>query len=108
MVNYQAIEPVNVHERLNEVDARAVADVFRILSDPTRVRLLNALKDSELCTSELATLVGLSGSAISHQMRDMRLMRLVSTRRQGRNVYYSLLDHHVRHLLEDTLKHVRE
>ena len=89
-------------------EARAVAEIFQLLADPTRVRLIAALRHADLCVSDLAQIMGLTESAISHQMRDLRLRRLVSSRRDGRHVYYSLKDHHVRHLLEDTLKHVKE
>ena len=86
----------------------AVADVFKLLGDPTRVRLLDALSHGERCVCDLATLVGTSESAISHQLRLLRSARLVRVRRVGRMAYYSLDDHHVIGLLHDTRKHVEE
>jgi len=86
----------------------AVADVFKLLGDPTRVRLLDALSHGERCVSDLAALVGTSESAISHQLRLLRSARLVRVRRVGRMAYYSLDDHHVIGLLHDTRKHVEE
>ena len=86
----------------------AVADVFKLLGDPTRVRLLDALSHGERCVCDLAALVGTSESAISHQLRLLRSARLVRVRRVGRMAYYSLDDHHVIGLLHDTRKHVEE
>ena len=86
----------------------SVAGVFRLLGDPTRVRLVDALSHGERCVCDLASLVGLSESAVSHQLRLLRAARLVRARRSGRMAYYSLDDHHVVGLLHDTRKHVEE
>ena len=86
----------------------AVSDVFKLLGDPTRVRLVDALAHGERCVCDLASLVGLSESAISHQLRLLRAARLVRVRRSGRMAFYSLDDHHVVGLLHDTRKHVEE
>lgn len=86
----------------------AVAEVFKLLGDPTRVRLLDALSHGERCVCDLATLVELSESAVSHQLRLLRTARLVRVRRTGRMAFYSLDDHHVIGLLQDTRKHVEE
>lgn len=86
----------------------AVADVFKLLGDPTRVRLVDALAYGERCVCDLAGLVGLSESAVSHQLRLLRAARLVRVRRAGRMAFYSLDDHHVIGLLHDTRKHVQE
>jgi DNA-binding transcriptional ArsR family regulator len=86
----------------------AVAEVFKLLGDPTRVRLVDALSQGERCVCDLAELVGLSESAVSHQLRLLRAARLVRVRRAGRLAYYSLDDHHVIGLVHDTRKHVEE
>ena len=86
----------------------AVADVFKLLGDPTRVRLVDALTHGERCVCDLANLAGLSESAVSHQLRLLRAARLVRVRRSGRQAFYSLDDHHVVGLLHDTRKHVEE
>jgi len=93
---------------LAERTVESVADVFKLLGDPTRVRLLDALSHGERCVCDLATLVGLSESAVSHQLRLLRGARLVRARRSGRMAFYSLDDHHVIGLLHDTRKHVEE
>jgi len=86
----------------------AVAEVFKLLGDPSRVRLLDTLTHGERCVCDLAALAGLSESAVSHQLRLLRSARLVRVRRAGRLAYYSLDDHHVIGLLHDTRKHVEE
>lgn len=86
----------------------AVADVFKLLGDPSRVRLLDVLAHGEQCVCDLAAIVGLTESAVSHQLRLLRAARLVRVRRAGRLAYYSLDDHHVIGLLHDTRKHVEE
>ena len=88
--------------------AELVATNFRALSDPTRVRILHALSLGELRNRDLADVLGLTESAVSHQMKDLRLMKLVTAERHGRTVRYRLNDSHVRHIFEDALKHVQE
>jgi DNA-binding transcriptional ArsR family regulator len=86
----------------------AIALMFKLLGDPTRVRLLDALSHGERCVCDLAALAGLSESAVSHQLRLLRGARLVRVRREGRMAYYALDDHHVIGVLHDTRKHVEE
>ena len=86
----------------------ALADTFRVLGDPTRVRILDALSHGELCVCDIATAVGISESAASHQLRLLRGMRLVRPRRAGRQVYYAVDDHHILELLQQALTHVQE
>ena len=86
----------------------SLAETFRVLGDATRVRILDALSRSELCVCDIARLVGLSESAVSHQLRLLRNMRLVRTRRAGRMVYYALDDQHIVRLFEQGLEHVQE
>jgi DNA-binding transcriptional ArsR family regulator len=85
-----------------------LADTFRVLGDPTRVRILDALSDGELCVCDIASLVGMSESAVSHQLRLLRGMRLVRPRRAGRLVYYAVDDHHILELLRQAMTHVTE
>jgi ArsR family transcriptional regulator len=86
----------------------ALADTFRVLGDPTRVRILDALATGELCVCDIASLVGISESAVSHQLRLLRGMRLVRPRRAGRLVYYAVDDQHILELLKQALTHVQE
>ena len=85
-----------------------LADTFRVLGDPTRVRILDALASGELCVCDIASLVGISESAVSHQLRLLRSMRLVRPRRAGRLVYYAVDDHHILALLNQAMTHVEE
>jgi DNA-binding transcriptional ArsR family regulator len=87
---------------------QSIADVFRLLGDPTRVRLVDALTHGERCVGDLAALVGISESAVSHQLRLLRAARLVRVRRAGRQAYYALDDHHVVELFHDMRKHMEE
>jgi DNA-binding transcriptional ArsR family regulator len=89
-------------------EVSALAETFRVLGDPTRVRILDALSVAELCVCDLATLLGVTESAVSHQLRLLRAMRIVRSRREGRMVYYALDDHHVTALFEQGLDHVEE
>jgi DNA-binding transcriptional ArsR family regulator len=86
----------------------ALAETFRVLGDPTRVRILDALAGGELCVCDIASLVGISESAVSHQLRLLRGMRLVRPRRAGRLVYYTVDDQHIIELLRQALTHVEE
>lgn len=82
--------------------------LLKAVADPTRLRLLSALNTGELCVCDLAAVVGISESAVSHQLRLLRAHRLVSSRKEGRIVYYRLLDHHVTVLIGSALEHARE
>jgi DNA-binding transcriptional ArsR family regulator len=86
----------------------ALTDIFRVLGDPTRLRLLDALSRRELCVGDLANQLGVSESAVSHQLRLLRTARLVRARRDGRMIFYSLHDTHVLTLFDQALRHVQE
>lgn len=94
--------------RQDAATVRALADLFSILGDPTRVRIVDVLAEGELCVCDIATEVGISESAVSHQLRLMRGMRIVRGRREGRCVYYTLDDQHVLDLFQQGLRHVSE
>ena len=93
---------------LTDTSAVALAETFKVLGDPTRVRILDALSRSELCVHDLAGRVGMSESAVSHQLRLLRGQRVVRTRRDGRNIYYALDDQHIVGLFVQGLEHVEE
>ena len=84
-----------------------LADFFKVLGDSTRVRILMALDCSELCVCDLAELLSMTKSAVSHQLRALRQSRLVRYRREGKNVFYSLDDEHVRQVMETALHHLQ-
>ena len=85
-----------------------LADFFKIFGDGTRVRILLALDSGEMCVCDISETLGMSMSAVSHQLRMLRDAKLVTSRREGRSIYYSLCDDHVRIVLETALEHVGE
>lgn len=93
---------------LSAETAQALAETFRVLGDPTRIRLIGAMATTERCVGDLAALVGMSESAVSHQLRMLRAARLVRTRRAGRQVFYTLDDAHILALYQQGLSHVHE
>ena len=93
---------------MNDDASAALAETFKLLGDVTRVRMLDALSRDELCVCDLATLLTVSESAVSHQLRLLRGMRLVRARRSGRMVFYALDDRHITRLFQQALRHVQE
>lgn len=85
-----------------------LTEIFRVLGDPTRVRMLDALAASELSVGDLARRLGISESAVSHQLRLLRTSRIVRSRREGRMIFYALDDEHVLALFRQGLRHVQE
>ncbi|MBE9070476.1 helix-turn-helix transcriptional regulator [Leptolyngbya cf. ectocarpi LEGE 11479] len=88
--------------------AQRMAEFFGVLSDPNRWRILSALATQELRVRDLAAMVDMSESAVSHQLRILRNSRLVKYRKQGRNVLYCLKDHHIFNLYRDVSEHLDE
>lgn len=107
-----AIHPEAVDEArgslCSEEELILIADTFQILASPTRLQIVRALAGRELCVCDLAAVVGASQSSVSHHLRQLRQMRLVRYRRDGRMAFYSLDDDHVARLFELGLEHVRE
>jgi DNA-binding transcriptional ArsR family regulator len=93
---------------LDEHTAAHVAELFRSFSDTSRVRILSVIIGQELNTSKLAEFIGLTESAVSHHLRGLRQMRIVQARRDGKEVYYSVIDPHIIELFQQGLRHVQE
>lgn len=85
-----------------------LTELFRIFGDSTRVRILYVLFESEMCVCDIAALLGMTQSAISHQLRALKNARLVKARRDGKTVFYSLADQHVKTILDQGLEHISE
>lgn len=85
-----------------------LAETFKILGDPTRIKIAYALSKEELCVCDIANLLGVSQSAVSHSLRTLRQMKLVKFRREGKIAYYTLDDEHIASLLEEGFRHVEE
>jgi DNA-binding transcriptional ArsR family regulator len=107
LFRYLLIKVVTMSEGLDEGTATYLAELFRALSDTSRVRIVSALVQGEMNVSSLADAVGISESAVSHHLRGLRQMRLVRGRKDGRQVFYSLDDDHIEALFRLGLDHVQ-
>ncbi|MCC2683758.1 MAG: ArsR family transcriptional regulator [Paenibacillaceae bacterium] len=97
-----------VKQKMIEVDtASDVAEVFKALGDPTRVRIIFALLQNELCVHDISKVLEMGQSAVSHQLRYLRNLRIVRRRKEGKTVYYALDDSHIEQIFAQTLQHVR-
>lgn len=96
-------------QMLEQDDVLVTAEFFKALSDPTRICIVNALQIHEwLCVSDLAELLGLTKSALSHQLSYMRLNKLVTVKRDGKRAFYALNDDHVKKVFDLAISHIRE
>jgi len=91
---------------LDNATAQDVANLFKAISDPTRVRILGLLMHAEVCVGELVRALEMSQPAISHHLRILRHLRIVRARKAGRHVFYSLMDEHIRDLFEQGVAHI--
>lgn len=85
-----------------------LAELFKVFGDSTRIKILYALFEAELCVCDIAQLLGLTQSAVSHQLRVLKGSRLVKFRREGKTVFYSLADDHVRKIIAQGMEHINE
>ena len=85
-----------------------LSTLFKLFGDATRVQILHALEQSEMCVCDLAVLLGVTKSAVSHQLKALRLARLVKFRKEAQIVYYSLADDHVKEIIDKGFEHLRE
>ncbi len=85
-----------------------IAELFKVFGDSTRTRILAALSESEMCVCCISAILDMSVSAVSHQLRILRQSKLVKTRREGKEIYYSLDDAHIGEIFETALEHVKE
>lgn len=84
------------------------AELLKVFGDPTRIRIIFVLTQSEMCVCDIANLLGMTQSAISHQLRVLKQARLVKARRNGKTIFYSLCDDHVQKILQCAMEHVKE
>ena len=85
-----------------------LAELFKIFGDTTRIKILYALFEAELCVCDIAQLLRLTQTAVSHQLRVLKTNKLVKSRRDGKNIFYSLADEHVRRIIGQGMEHVTE
>ena len=95
-------------ESISDHELDRLSLTYKVLGDPNRLKIVMALRNVEMCVCDLAAFTGLSESAVSHQLRRLKDLALVKTRRDGQIIYYALDDEHVSLLLEVGLKHIRE
>jgi DNA-binding transcriptional ArsR family regulator len=95
-------------DTVSEKEIERLSSIYKILGDPSRLKIVMALKNVEMCVCDLAAFLGLTESAVSHQLRRFRDLALVKSRREGQVIYYSLDDEHVAELLNVGLAHVSE
>ena len=107
LVHQEAVERVQSLLPADEV-LYDLAELFKIFGDSTRVKILYALLESELCVCDIASLMEVSQSAVSHQLRVLKASKLVKFRREGKTVYYSLADQHVTRILSQGMEHILE
>jgi ArsR family transcriptional regulator, lead/cadmium/zinc/bismuth-responsive transcriptional repressor len=94
-------------EGVNQATAVVLAELFKAFSDPSRIKIVSVLVTAEWCVHDIARIVGLSESATSHQLRILRQMHLVRSRKEGKHVYYALDDEHIKQLYQLGLDHIQ-
>ncbi len=106
--NHEAIVKWVAREMPGDEVLYDLAELFRVFGDTTRMRILYALSENELCVCAIADLLKMQQSAISHQLRILKQARLVKGRREGKTVFYSLADDHVKGIIEQGMEHIKE
>lgn len=101
-------EAIDVRQKQDQDTLVQLAELFRIMGDPTRLRVIQLLLSGEMCVTHIAENLGMGQSTISHQLRVLRQARLVTYRKEGKTTYYSLSDGHVEMLIRQGLEHVTE
>ena len=110
-------ETVEVHEDLlriveqtmpEETELYDLAELFKVFGDSTRIKILYVLFEAEMCVCDIAALLGMTQSAISHQLKALKNARLVKSRREGKTVFYALADDHVKTIIDQGLEHILE
>ena len=108
ILNYDPVIVKKVQSQmLEEKQLSAVSEFFKVLGDETRMKIINALAHEELCVTDLAAALGMTQSAVSHQLKLLRMANQVKARREGKSIDYSLDDQHVIDILDEALTHIR-
>ena len=93
---------------LDEEKLLLIADFYKALSDSTRIKIVNLLENNELCVCDISVILNMTKSAVSHQLKNLREMNLIKSRKQGKEVWYSLADNHVKEVFDISLEHILE
>ena len=116
-ITYECCEATEVHEELlalvrekmpQEEELYDLSELFKVFGDSTRIRILYVLFEAEMCVCDIAEVLSMTQSAISHQLRLLKQAKLVKNRREGKTVYYSLADDHVRTIIDQGMEHIEE
>ncbi len=107
VIHQDVVEKVR-SEMLDDDSLINMADFYKALSDSTRIKIINSLYISEMCVCDISVLLNMTKSAISHQLKNLKELNLIKSRKQGKEVYYSLADRHVGIVFEITKEHVQE
>lgn len=95
-------------KKMNENELIDLAELFKVFGDSSRLKILVALFEEELCVCDIATAVNMTQSAVSHQLKILKMNRLVKSRRDGKSIFYSLDDNHVRSMIDQGREHIEE
>ncbi len=106
-IHEDLVKKVREHMPQEEL-VKELAEFYKVFADPTRVKILYVLLVSEVCVCDLAESLGMTQSAISHQLRILKQMKLVKNRREGKVVYYSLADGHIQNIISQGMEHIKE
>ncbi|UJF34713.1 ArsR/SmtB family transcription factor [Paenibacillus hexagrammi] len=102
-----AAEQLSGRKQIDEAQAAGMAELFKALGDATRIKMIYALLNRELCVHDLSVVLGMGQSAVSHQLRYLRNLQIVKRRKEGKTVYYSLDDSHIEQIFLQTLQHLQ-
>ena len=105
IIHLDIVEKVK-NNMIKEENAQDLGDFFKVLSEPTRIKILYALASSEMCVCDISNLLNMTQSAVSHQLKVLRTARLIKFRKEGKVVYYSLDDSHVENVFKQCLEHI--
>lgn len=109
---YRIIHESNIGEIVDHIPSEdklaRISEIFKILGDPTRIKIMYSILKTELCVCDIAEAIDMTPSAVSHQLRNLKQLRLISSRRSGKEIYYSLADEHVEELFDVALEHIEE
>ncbi len=98
-----------VHEKMpSEEELYNLSELFKVFGDSTRIKILNALLVSEMCVCDIANILNMTQSAVSHQLRNLKQAKLIKNRKEGKTVFYSLADEHVMTILNQGIDHIEE
>lgn len=95
-------------QMLDEEQLLVIADFYKALSDSTRIKIINLLESSELCVCDISSVLNMTKSAVSHQLKNLRELKLIKSRKMGKEVWYTLADDHVRQVFDISLQHIME